>query len=528
METKSTNTSALFYGISGVILLLTVWGLYPFLQNYIDPDATSYLTISKRYLQGDYQNAINAFWSPLGIWLTTLAVKTFGWELFTAAIIVNTIASLSTLWTSQYLFHKFRQSAFERLLFAVFFALFWAYATYKQSFTDIWQYFFLTLYFLILTHQAFVRKWHYWIGLGIVAALAYFAKAYAFYYSLLLLCIILGMQYKYYKNISFKKLILIFVVVLITQVLVASPWIGLLYQKYHQITLSTAGNLNLSWWLMGTQDYNSNIKVVLPPSVSGGIFCFEDPYLYQGNLPKFWHAPGLFFKQMIRVAYNYLGWNESANILSSFYFSIWIISLVYFFSKKRWQQNQGIQQVWLFFISYPIAFWLMTFDHGRYLWLTLPLSCILALYFFELWIFPVIHSLGRKILTAILFLSLIITPIADLKEMWRAGDAEKELAQSLNALGIQGGFISNLGYEKSESPFLLRLAYFAQCPWYCTVSDEWSTTAIIQDAARYKVPYYFYFYKGAADNFELKDANGNVFPEITKDKIKGIKVFALQ
>lgn len=528
MEVKSTNTTALFYGMSGVILLLAVWCLYPYLQNYIDPDATSYLTITKRYLQGDYQNAINAFWSPLGIWLTALAVKTFGWELFAAAVIVNTVASLGILWTSQFLFHKFRKSTFERFLFAVFFALFWTYATYKQSFTDIWQYFFLTLYFLILTRQQFVKKWYYWICLGFVAALAYFAKAYAFYYSLLLLGIILWMQYNYYKNISLKKWVLIFGVVLLTQVLIASPWIMLLYQKYHQITLSTAGNLNLSWWLMGTQDFNSTIKVVLPPSVSGGIFCFEDPYLYQGNLPKFWQAPELFFKQLVRVAYNYLGWSESANILSSFYFSVWIISLVYFFSKKRWQQNQGIQQVWLFFISYPIAFWLMTFDHGRYLWLTIPLMCILGLYFFELWIFPMLYSIGRKILTAIFFLSFIIAPITDLKEMWRAGDTEKELAQSLNDLGIRGGFISNRGVEKSESPYLLRLAYFAQSPWYCTVSDEWSTIAIIQDADRYKVPYYFYFYNGAEDNFELKDANGKAFPEITNDKIKGIKVFALQ
>lgn len=59
--------------LGGLILLGTlVCMLWPFLQYYIDPDALSYLNLSRDYLAGHYQEAINAYWSPMGIWLTVL------------------------------------------------------------------------------------------------------------------------------------------------------------------------------------------------------------------------------------------------------------------------------------------------------------------------------------------------------------------------------------------------------------------------------------------------------------------------
>jgi hypothetical protein len=44
---------------------------------------------------------------------------------------------------------------------------------------------------------------------------------------------------------------------------------------------------------------------------------------------------------------------------------------------------------------------------------------------------------------------------------------------------------------------------------------------------RYQVPYYFHFYDGEWDDFVLKDEQGRAFPEVTQDKIKGLKVFAV-
>lgn len=497
------------------------------MQYYVDPDAVSYFTIVKRYLDGDINNAVNAFWSPMGIWLTVLFTKISGWELFPSAIAVNTLASLATLWASQALFHRYRNNQWERVFFTVFFALFWAYANYKQSFTDIWQYFFLLLYFLVLIQPKTLHRWYYWPILGLIGALAYFSKAYSFYYSFLLLLIFLFHAFQLRKDISFIHAFKIASIVLFTQLLVASPWLYVLYEKYDMFTLSTAGDLNLTWWLLGEPIFREDIRVVIPPISPNGIFYFEDSYFYQGAFPKFWHSPSLFIKQIIRSAYNYIGWNESSFILSSFYFITWIWSLVYFLSKNRWKNNEPIYQVWWFFFSYPLVFWLMTFDKGRYLWVTIPFMIIIALYLFDQFVFPFIEKKFKWILSFVLFLSVLVSPAKDLKDLWNVGQIEHEWAETLKELNIQGAFVSNKGYHTSSAHFVLRLAYFSDNPWYCHLYETWSTEDILEDAKRYQIPFYFYFYNGTGEDYELRSSEGLAYPELTEGKIVGLKVFKI-
>jgi len=113
-----------------------------------------------------------------------------------------------------------------------------------------------------------------------------------------------------------------------------------------------------------------------------------------------------------------------------------------------------------------------------------------------------------------------------LKENFRKGTIEFEMAQQLKQLQISGSFVSNLSYANGHEK-LHFIAWFSGDPWYCHTLNQFSTQQILQDAKRYHVKYYFYFYEGAGDDYQLKDDNGTAYQELTQGVIPGMKVFDL-
>lgn len=503
--------------------------LWPFYQFYIDLDAISYLTLVRSYLEGDYHQAVNAFWSPMGVWLTTLWVQVTGWPLFAAAIFVNAAGGWATLITGQCLFNRFRESSLERWCFGLSTALFWAYVVYYQSFTDVWQCFFLLAGLLILLSPNFEKRPGLWLLTGLLAALAYFSKAYSFYFFPLMIATVSGIRMQHAHSYNLKKHALITLSSVCTMLLLAAPWMYLLQEKYGFWMASTAGKLNLSWWLEGTQLMREEIQVLVPPPYPDSLFYFEDPWLVQGPLTGLWDSPTLFLKFMARIAFNALQWVVSANKISPFYFIIWLFSISVILRRRRFA---GIREaafvLSVVFLIFPLPFWPMTFDNGRYLWFTVPLSMILGLTAFDY--LRARYPLGRqlnRLLVAIFFLSFLVAPALDLKNHFREGRAEFDMAQQLKTLGIQGPFVSNLSYEDGKKPLHL-LAWFTNSPWYCHTLSRFSTDEILRDAARYPVRYYFYFYRGSGEDYQLKDVDGQPYPERTGGAVQGLKVFELK
>src|SRR5690606_19232080 len=149
------------------------------------------------------------------------------------------------------------------------------------------QYFFLLFALVILLRKDVTQKFAWWLLLGLIGTLAYFAKAYCFYFFPLMICSVLFIKWYYFKEINIKRAITIFVITTITMWLCCIPWVYVLYQKYGFLTFSTAGKLNLSWWLVGKPIYPENIKILLPPNGEGSVFYFEDPLNSQATFPRF-------------------------------------------------------------------------------------------------------------------------------------------------------------------------------------------------------------------------------------------------
>jgi hypothetical protein len=513
--------------VPSLLLCIFVAFLWPFLKYYVDPDAIAYLNITAKYVSGDYAHAVNAFWSPLGCWLTALLVKSTHGPLFQSAIIVNTIPAMGMVFTGQKLFQQFRSNGFERWCLGLMSAVFFSYTVYFQAFTDLWQFFFLTLGLLILLKKNFTSNALWWPLLGIIAALSFFAKAYSFVFYPIMIIVVTAIKLHAEGNLKFKKLALISCISIGVMILSISPWVYLLHQKYGIWTYSTAGKLNMSWWLVGTQEFRPDIHALAPPPYNGSLFYFEDPYLAQGPFAHFWDSPHLFIKQMARVGYNIIRWVESCNRISTFYFIIWILSILFVARKKQTIfKPTNLKILVIIFLIFPLPYWLMTFDRGRYLWGTIPIVSVLALYMMELFAKPKMNSFWYKCFLVAFFAAFLVTPVSDLKDMYKNGFAEHEIAEQLNALNIKGSFISNKSLT-DEPTKLIQISWFTQNPWYCHNLSNYTTKTLLEDAERYHVKYYFYFYNGTGEDFQLRDLKGVLLEDLTHNTINGLKVFKI-
>ncbi len=98
-----------------------------------------------------------------------------------------------------------------------------------------------------------------------------------------------------------------------------------------------------------------------------------------------------------------------------------------------------------------------------------------------------------------------------MKDMFRTGQEEQRMAGALKALQIQGSFVSNLSYASGKGK-LHRIAWFTGSPWYCHTLDLYSNDQILQDARRYHVKYYFYFYEGTGGDYTLRSTDWKGLP----------------
>lgn len=68
--------------------------------NFIDPDGISYIDIADAYVRGDWQNAVNSYWSPLFSWLlgfAMMAVRPSAYWEFALVHLVNYVLFLCSL-----------------------------------------------------------------------------------------------------------------------------------------------------------------------------------------------------------------------------------------------------------------------------------------------------------------------------------------------------------------------------------------------------------------------------------------------
>ena len=78
-ETNTNQYSKLASGFgwkhAALLLLVLFAALFPLYQYIFDIDAIGYITVARHYAAGEWNHAINGYWSPLNSWLMVPLIK---------------------------------------------------------------------------------------------------------------------------------------------------------------------------------------------------------------------------------------------------------------------------------------------------------------------------------------------------------------------------------------------------------------------------------------------------------------------
>lgn len=503
-----------------MLMWIVLYFIYPNYQYYIDPDGTAYLTISRRYAEGHYIQAVNGYWSPWSCWLTALLMKQ-GLSAIPASVIINAIGATGFLWVTQSLFTRFGVERKLQWQLNGALVVFLCYAVFYQSFDDLWECFFLLASLCILLADGFTSKPSLWVANGAVGALAYFAKAYAFpFFILNTVCcsFLLSNNKRQWLSISATSIMVMLVVI--------APWIYALHFKYGIWTTSTAGPLNTSWYLVGHPFWRDGIAQLLPPAYPDSPYYWEDPYAINGPTPHFWSSWHLAGLQVVRLGLNLLKLLVSSLQLSVFFPAI---ALVVIFALKRRKELSGyptdIKVAALSFLLFPLGYLLVNFE-SRYIWYMLPISLVLADFIIKRAQHVIIARLSLTVTYWLVTLSLIIYPVQQLIKMNHVGYEDHQATEQLVGGNVYGTFVSN-AQNSREVQRMARIAYFSGNACYTVPYPEKLThEQLLNEIRRHNIPYYYHICRTPGDkDYSFTDEHGRALPEVEPGRVSGLRVF---
>ncbi len=517
METLKKYTPFL---VSVVPMWVVLYFIYPNYQYYVDPDGAAYLTISRRYAEGHYIQAINGYWSPWSCWLTALLMKQ-GLSVIPASAIINSIGATVFLWITQSLFIRFNVERQLQWLLNGALVVFLCCAVFYQSFDDLWECFFLLASLRILLADGFVARPSLWVLNGMVGALAYFAKSYAFPFFILntVCCSFLLSGNK-------RQWLSINVTSIVAMLIVSAPWIYALHFKYGIWMTSTAGPLNTSWYLVGHPYWRDGIAQLLPPAYPDGPYYWEDPYAVNGPTPHFWSSWHLAGLQVVRLGLNFLKLLVSSLQLSVFFP---VVALVVIFTLKRRKELSrypaDIKVAALSFLLFPLGYLLVSFE-PRYIWYMLPVSLLLADVIIKRAKEKIVKKVSVTTIFWLLAVSITLYPVQQLIRMNGLGYSDKQTAQQLISRNVYGSFVSN-AQSSREVQGIVRVAYFSGNPCYTIPYPNAIThEQLLKEIRRYNIPYYYYICRTAGDkDFIFTDERGRALPEVELGNAQGLRVF---
>jgi hypothetical protein len=491
---------------------------YPYYRYFVDPDAVAYLTIAKRTAAGDYWRLVNALWSPLHPTMVALCVKG-GMDALLAAQLTNAGACVLILIASYGLFRRFRVSRDVGVFLLPALAFFLTYALYMQLFCDLWQVALLLLYLSLITSEQFIRKPLYWIACGLLMALAAYAKVYSFYFLLLHFPLALWRIKRRDGLTAFP--VKAYLTAFLFQLLLLTPWIGLMHQKYGGWDLSKSGALNTSWTLNGHKSPKPNIGALIPPPYPNSPYTWEDPYLTEATLHTRFESLAMIKSQIGHSIQSALQGIEAAGQISPFLLITLLGTAVAMFSKRGrilFSENQRI--LLLAAAIMPVGYLLLHFE-ARYIWLLLFIGMIFGAFWLERFR-PYILSRRLFAVTVLVFAaSFMVWPLHGMKVLFRSGEDMRAQALALRSIGINGSFTTNDNPSRSGL-----LAYWMDGNYYTPVRENLTHEEVLSEMRRYHIKYYlFYNSKMDATLSQLPDEAGQPFPEVSGGKIPGVRVF---
>ncbi|UTB33256.1 MAG: hypothetical protein NKF70_03005 [Methanobacterium sp. ERen5] len=471
--------------------------LFKFFQYKIAGDEISYIDIARAYAAGHWENAINGYWSPLYSWLMAPFLFIIGFKPLYGVYISRILAIIIgffVLLSVRRLGNVFNIDGTILRLFMASLILPVVLYVFLYPTPDILLVLMLTLYLSLIYDESYRTKLSYGILCGVIGALAYFTKSFAFPF--FLVHFVLSNVLFYYKSVNFeKKIILKNLLLGLTIFFVFSGlWIGTISTKYDKLTFSTAGEYNQA--LVGPEYKDNTFDKGISPIYSIGLIQppNNDTTSIWGDLSYFkmnkWSpfASWKDFSYEIELIISNIIY--TFNIVESFMFIAIIILIAMIFmtisSKIDKKTKNKLNYILITMLIYIGGYWLII-PEWRYLWIIFILLTMSS--------FIIIDSLHKNHLISIhvrniflifLFCSFIFQPALELSYFANQNFLDYNISKNLELnYNAHGNFASD-NWDGASG-----IAYYLNSKYFGGTKKTNNTTLIDQELVNNNIDYYF-------------------------------------
>jgi len=444
MMTGSTPRQMALIVLTGYMVIgFILMNLYP---HQMTTDSLSYISIAQKYARGHFHDAINWVWSPLISWLLAPFVL-MGIPPLYAIKIIGLMTGMAGFLACRQISQEFDiPDQIQTILFFALIPMFFAFTLTNPN-PDFLVAVILLFYVRRVLAEDYGKSDKDGLCCGLLGALAYFAKAYAFpffilHFTLMNLCRYYGAAEPALRNRIWRS----FGSGMLTFMFVVSPWIYALYEKYDQLTFSTIGSYNFQ--LVNSEPGSSLLfSGFSAPTNPTAISAWEDPMRMAEGRWKPLDLPRTIQNTLSRICANALKTLETYQAGSLFSATIILFSMGGLLGLARRELlGHKVFLAVLTIIIHPSGYLPLLVDR-RYLYLDILLILVLGAY----WLNRYPFSMHQRKIAAIVILSLsfALTPVRDLRACLFMNQEVYDLSVALKEMGVGGHVGSNGNHDQS-------------------------------------------------------------------------------
>jgi len=508
---------------SDLILVLIAYSVLAFLSisyhhYHLGADGISYVSIATKYVNGDWFDAINAYWSPLYSWLIAPILFFVGHNPYYAAHvtrIISFIAGFFTLIGLNMLSSAFNLSkSFKRSVLITSVPMILFYSIMFDT-PDVLVLCVLVYYFSFIFNESYPNNWINGAICGLLGGIGFLSKAYIFLFFLAHFVFFNFLYYFQGRGINKKGIKRNLIWGLIVFLVISGLWIGTLSSKYDKITIGTTTEYNHA---ITGPEYPTHpvyfMGLIKPPNNSA-TSTWEEPSLVNLSDWSPFESGGYFEYQLELISKNL----SKLAILLEYYSLLTIIILIvslYFILKQKVRNTfkKRLISIMTTVLIYSSGY-LLIHVQDRYIWPVIILLAFCGFYLLDNLNQDKILGLNlRNVFMVILMFSSIFTPVLGIF-FYTADVNSYSMSQTLkNEYNIHGNIASTGLWEQTN-----RISFYLDSQYYGLPKNTNNSNELEEELNMNNIDYYFVW----GDSAEV---NLTTYKEITNDRISDLRIYS--
>ncbi|BDQ02455.1 MAG: hypothetical protein KatS3mg036_0240 [Ignavibacterium sp.] len=462
-----------------------------FLIHGINADSISYFSISKKYFDGNFSEAINAYWGPLFSWLIIPAFLIKIEPHIFARILFGIFSVALFFLVDKYLI-RFELNKNIRSLGIYFFVLPALFFSFYRLTPDYLLLIITLAYVYVVSDKNYWEKKNQVIISSILGAIMFLTKSYGLIFFIVYQTILVLMEHYSSKRIS-RNILLNYFLSLVVLSIFISPWIFLLSNKYGAFTVSTSGAINI-------RIVNPELNFKHPPIESGfaepsdqySISAWDDP-----DLEAYPEWNPLSFSNI-----KYFLTNTAKNVLKLIIFILAfspLLSSLIIFIRKKEIENKILVKILFAGIIYGLGYTTI-YVENRYIWPSCVLITIIGVFILNSFYEKIFtNSLKSAVISFLIIISFIPFFIYGITQQLPNTKAYYQAKSLKNNLEISGNIASTNYWDHG-----LALSYFLNSKFYGTEKLPLNKPELLEKAKKMGINYIFDYSNNAQSPNGLK------------------------